>query len=307
MRIAFPGQCMTIKTQTKFLNTKVLTTKVLVNDIELNVIEAGDINNQQKKLVVLLHGFPSYSGSWSRQIDPLVNAGYRVLAPDLRGFNLSESPKKGEDINFEIAADDIAELVKNYQADKIIFIGHDFGGITGWFFAMKYPGLLEKFVAVTAPCPLYLSKILRLRNLFKHTYFFLFQIRGFEKVLTRRATEFINRIYKNDPVNEGAFSKEEINKLIDAFSRKDVPLNCMRYYRSIPLIKDQIKSYDQIINPILILTADHDQYVKSSSMANPGREVAPNAKQICIKNCSHWPMADQTEEFNHLILEFLHS
>jgi len=293
---------MAIKTQTKCQNNK-----VLVNDIELNVIEAGDMNNQQKKLVVLLHGFPSYSGSWSRQIDPLVKAGYRVLAPDLRGFNLSESPPKGGELNFEIAADDIAELIKYYQTDKVIFVGHDFGGITGWIFAMKYPDLLEKFIAVTAPTPSYLSKILRLRNLFKHTYFFLFQIRGFEKVLERRAREFIKRVFKNDPVNEGAFSKEEINELVDAFSQADVPLNCMRYYRSISLIKDQIKPYGQIKVPILILTADHDQYVKFNSMANPGPEVAPNAKHICIDNCSHWPMADQTEEFNNLILEFIHS
>jgi len=293
---------MTFKTQTKFRNNK-----VLVNNIELNVIEAGDMKDHQKRLVVLLHGFPSYSGCWSKQIDPLVNAGYRVLAPDLRGFNLSQSPAKAEDINFEIAADDIAELVKKYQTDKVLFIGHDFGGITGWFFAMKYPDLLEKFVAVTAPTPLYLSKILGLRNLFKHTYFFLFQIRGFENMLARRAKEFINRIYKKDPRNVGAFSKEEIKELVVAFSRAGVPLNCMRYYRSIPLIKNQIKPYGQIINPILILTADHDQYVKSNSMADPGREVAPNAKHICIKNCSHWPMADQTEKFNDLILEFLNS
>jgi len=280
---------------------------IIVNNVELNIIEAGDgdIKGRQGKLVILLHGFPSYSGSWFRQIDVLHDAGYRVVAPDLRGFNRSEKPQSDNDIDFEKAADDIAELVKYYEEEKVVIIGHDFGGIVGWMFAMKYPNLLEKFVAVTAPTPFYLSTILNIKNIFTHSYFFLFQIKGFDRVLARLAKRFITRVFKNDPVNKGAYSREEIKEQVEAFTQKDVPLNCMRYYRSIPLMKEQIKPYGQVKHPILILTGDQDQYVTSSKMADPGREVAPNAKLIRIDNCSHWPMADQAMKLNTLLLEFL--
>ena len=235
--------------------TKNMNIEVNVNNIQLNVLETGvgDIKNRQGKLVFLLHGFPSYSGSWLRQIDMLNEAGYRVVAPDLRGFNTSEKPESDGDINFEKAADDIAELAKYYEEDKVIIIGHDFGGIVSWMFAMKYPDMLEKFVAVTAPTPFYLSTILNIRNIFTHSYFFLFQIPGFDKILARRAKPFITKIFKNDPVNKNAYSREEIKGQVEAFSQKDVALNCMRYYRSTPLIKDQIKSYGQIIHPIFLI------------------------------------------------------
>jgi pimeloyl-ACP methyl ester carboxylesterase len=91
--------------------------------VELHYVEAGD-----GPLVVLLHGFPEFWYGWRQQIAPLVNAGFRVVAPDLRGYNLSSQPDGYAAYTADKLAADVRGLIRELGAESAIVVGHDWGG-----------------------------------------------------------------------------------------------------------------------------------------------------------------------------------
>ena len=103
-----------------------------VGEVQLHYVEAGD-----GQLVVLLHGFPEFWYGWREQIEPLVNAGYRVVAPDLRGYNLSSAPEGFSAYTADKLATDIRGLIHELGAESAMVVGHDWGGTVGWTLAMN--------------------------------------------------------------------------------------------------------------------------------------------------------------------------
>src|SRR5581483_11030828 len=96
----------------------------VVNGVRLHYVEAG-----AGPLVVLLHGFPEFWYSWRHQIFALSSAGYRVLAPDLRGYNLSDKPPAVADYRVGVLVDDVAGLIRHAGAERATVVGHDWGGV----------------------------------------------------------------------------------------------------------------------------------------------------------------------------------
>src|ERR1700760_3132329 len=110
-----------------------------VGDVTLHYVEAGD-----GPLVVLLHGFPEFWYGWRRQIAPLAAAGYRVVAPDLRGYNLSSKPDGVGAYGADALADDIRGLIHELGAESALVAGHDWGGSVAWTLAMNHPEVVER-------------------------------------------------------------------------------------------------------------------------------------------------------------------
>src|SRR5437763_1427807 len=120
-----------------------------LGDVRLHYVEAGD-----GPLVVLLHGFPEYWYSWRHQIPALAAAGFRVVAPDLRGYNLSSKPRRVRAYDVEYLARDVARLIECCGAERAAaVVGHDWGGGVAWTVAMRYPALLERLAILNVPHP----------------------------------------------------------------------------------------------------------------------------------------------------------
>src|SRR5207244_5674374 len=105
-----------------------------LGDVQLHYVEAGE-----GPLVVLLHGFPEFWYGWRRQIAPLAAAGFRVVAPDTRGYNLSSKPEGFEDYAVDLLAADIRGLIGELGAESALLVGHDWGGSIAWTTAMNHP------------------------------------------------------------------------------------------------------------------------------------------------------------------------
>src|SRR3954466_48579 len=152
-----------------------------VGDVKLHYVEAGD-----GPLIVLLHGFPEFWFGWRLQIAPLAAAGYRVVAPDTRGYNLSSQPDGVEAYTADKLAADVRGLIRERGAESALLVGHDWGGTAAWATAMNHPEVVDRLAILNAAHPRRLQQGLRTpRQLRKSWYFFFFQPPGLPERLVR--------------------------------------------------------------------------------------------------------------------------
>jgi len=115
----------------------------VVNGVRLHWVTAGD---PAGALVVLLHGFPDFWFGWRRQLPALAGAGFRAVAVDLRGYNLSERPTRVEDYRRDLLAGDVAALIAHLGYARAHVVGHDWGGVIAWHLAATRPELVDRLV-----------------------------------------------------------------------------------------------------------------------------------------------------------------
>jgi pimeloyl-ACP methyl ester carboxylesterase len=144
---------------------------VNANGIRLHIAEAGS-----GPLVLLLHGFPEFWWSWRHQLVALSDAGFRVVAPDLRGYGASDKPPRGYDV--PTLAADLAGLVRALGESEAVVVGHDWGGHLAWSVAALHPSIVSKLVVVSIAHPLQFEAALRRDNAQRQasTYIARFQL-----------------------------------------------------------------------------------------------------------------------------------
>src|SRR5947209_15673753 len=181
-----------------------------VGDQSLHYVEAGD-----GPLFVLLHGFPEFWFGWRLQIAPLVAAGFRVVAPDTRGYNLSSKPERFESYGVDLLAEDIHGLIEERGAKSALLVGHDWGGTIAWTTAMNHPEVVDRLAILNAAHPRRLSEGLRHPSqLRKSWYFFFFAVPGLpEDVVHARDWHFLRHFLQdaNPP-----YTPQEIYRYVKA-------------------------------------------------------------------------------------------
>ena len=143
-----------------------------IGDQRLHYVEAGE-----GPLIVLLHGFPEFWYGWRQQIQPLAAAGFRVVAPDTRGYNLSSKPDSVKAYDIGLLAADIRDLIHERGAESALLVGHDWGGSIAWATAMNHPEVVDRLAILNAAHPRKLSQGLHHPGqLRKSWYFFFFDL-----------------------------------------------------------------------------------------------------------------------------------
>src|SRR5690242_12831972 len=143
-----------------------------VGEVRLHVADAGN-----GPLVVLLHGFPEFWYTWRRQIPALAQAGFHAVAPDMRGYNLSDKPAGVRAYRVPALVEDVAGLIRACGAARATVIGHDWGGLVAWAFAMEHPEMLDRLVILNSPHPRAMARAIRTpRQFLKSWYMMFFQI-----------------------------------------------------------------------------------------------------------------------------------
>ena len=198
-----------------------------VNGIRLHYVEAGE-----GPLVVLLHGFPESWYSWRHQIPALADAGYHVVAPDMRGYNLSDKPRNWRQYDADTLAQDIAGLIRHFGDERAYLVGHDWGAAVAYFTAMRHPELLEKLAILNSPHPeRMLSGLRTLRQLRKSWYMFFFQIPRLPEWLAARDNFSLGkRSLRAD--SPDAFSDSDLERYAQAWSQPGALTGMVNYYRA---------------------------------------------------------------------------
>lgn len=271
-----------------------------LEDVTLHYVTAG-----KGPLVVLLHGFPEFWYSWRHQIPVLVEAGYRVVAPDQRGYNRSDKPKKVSDYRIEKLVADIAGLIEVCGEQSAVIVGHDWGAAVAWAFAMTHPEMTERLVICNVPHPLMFEKGLRtLKQLRKSWYMGAFQLPGIpERAWAARDFALLRRLLKNDPTNENAFTDEDIERYVEAMSQPGALTGAINWYRAIARHYPR-ELYARIDAPTLVIWGCKDVAL-GEELAVPPPEAVPNCRVEKLPDISHWTQVDAPEKVNALLLHFL--
>ena len=197
-----------------------------VGDQRLHYVEAGD-----GPLIVLLHGFPEFWYGWRLQIQPLAAAGYRVVAPDMRGYNLSSRPDGVAAYDVGKLADDIRGLIRERGAESALLVGHDWGGSVAWATAMNHPEVVDRLAILNAAHPRKLSQGLHHPGqLRKSWYFFFFDLPEVPEGVVHANNWHFFRHFLHDA--HPAYTAEEMDRYVEAWSQPGAATGMINYYRS---------------------------------------------------------------------------
>ena len=275
-----------------------------INGINLHYVEEGE-----GELVVLLHGFPDFWYGWRMQI-PVLSKKYHVVAVDMRGYNLSDKPKRIRDYRIDILASDIAGLIRKLGYAKAYVVGHDWGGAVAWAVASFYPELVKKLVVMNIPHPAELVQALlsgNLAQLRKSYYIFLFQIPKIPEWLMRSdLRKFFKKVFRLTCFgSREALSDPIIQKYIDACADPRTPGCGINYYRAAAraLRLMRLRREAPLPMPILMLWGEKDVAL--------GKELTFNTKKYCRDLeivydpvSGHFIQFDNPELVNEKLLEF---
>jgi pimeloyl-ACP methyl ester carboxylesterase len=275
---------------------------IITNGIRMHYVTQGE-----GPLIVLLHGFPEFWYSWRYQIPFLAKHGYTVVAPDLRGYNDTDKPRRGYDLPTLLR--DIVGLMTGLGEEKAIIVGHDWGGALAWAFAMRYPTMTERLIVMNAPHPGAMLREMRtLKQLRKSWYMFFFQIPWLpEYVLLRNHANEIGRSFRGAAVQKSVFPREVTAKYQEAMSKSGAMTAALNYYRQLfrRLPRSSWGTKFQVSMPTLLIWGEQD--IALGIELTTGLEQWVDDIEIKrIPDSGHWVQQEQPDKVNEYMLEFLH-
>jgi pimeloyl-ACP methyl ester carboxylesterase len=273
-----------------------------LNNTRLHYVESGE-----GPLVVLLHGFPEFWFSWRFQVPALAAAGFRVVAPDMRGYNLSSRPRGVPAYDIDCLAGDIRDLIRERGAESAFLAGHDWGAAVAWATAMNHPEVVERLAILNVPHPRRLLHGLRRpRQLVKSWYMFFFQLPWLPERLARARRWWFFRYGFEHDARPGAFTPADIDRYVEAWSQPGAATATINYYRAV--FRQSPRRAEARIRPVdaptLVIWGERDRYL-GAELAEPDPADVPNLERVVsLPDASHWVQHDEPERVNQLLAEF---
>ena len=278
------------------------------NNIKLHVLTDG---SETGPSVVLLHGFPEFHYGWRKQIPALANAGFRVIVPDQRGYNLSDKPKGISAYDVDILAKDIIGLLDHFGIEKTFLVGHDWGAVVAWTLALNHPERFKKLAILNVPHPDVMTRFI-LENAEQRKrswYVFFFQIPFFvEWVLRRNNFRNMARMLVGSG-RKSTFSADDLLEYKKAWSQTGALTGMVNWYRavfwrSLKYAFQQNKiPMRQVQVPTLMLWGKRDVAL-SHEMVNPSIALCDQGEAVLFEKATHWVQHDEADEVNRRLIQF---
>jgi len=247
-----------------------------------------EYNQDSHQTILLLHGLGASGESWGYQIRPLIENGYHILAPDLRGFGQSSYRRAQRYIS--AMAMDIAALIHHTASQPAVIAGISMGGVVALQLILDHPGLVDKGVLVNT------FARLRTQNSGTRFYFILRFLSVYLLGVQRQSRIVAKRIFPRE------YQSEVRVELIRQIGQADP-----RGYKATMFALatfNVISRLPEINKPILVITGENDSTISPSSQEELARNIH-EARQIIIPNSGHGVIADQSELFNNALIEFI--
>ncbi len=278
---------------------------VSVDDIRLHVILAGP---EDGPLAVLLHGFPENWYSWRHQIPLLVDLGYHVVVPDQRGYNLSDKPLGVAAYQTDHLVSDVLGLLRALGREKATLIGHDWGGVVAWRFAMELPHAVERLVVMNAPHPQVYARELRSGwdQRLRSWYALFFQLPCLPEVLLSFAPRKTAEVFfSRTATRTSAFEEQDLARMASALAQPGALHAMLNWYRA-ALQFPTATPPRRVEAPTLLLWGEDDVALSKALTFNL-TEWVPQIQVRYILNCGHWVQNEAPDAVNAHIRSFLQS
>jgi pimeloyl-ACP methyl ester carboxylesterase len=270
-------------------------------DVRLHAVAEG---SKDGPVVLLLHGFPEFWYGWRKQIEPLTAAGFRVIVPDQRGYNLSSKPSGVAAYSLTELVSDVIAIADQLGQEKIYLAGHDWGAAVAWSAALLHPQRIAKVVILNVPHPSVMRKFVsrRPRQLLRSWYMFFFQLPWLPESLFS-AFNFrmgVRALLRSS--RPGTFSDEDLAQYRSAWSQPRAVTSMINWYRA--LFRTHIKFPDKTVRvPIRILWGERDAFLLVE-MAHESLRYCSNAELFTFANATHWLQHEEPARVSELLIDF---
>jgi pimeloyl-ACP methyl ester carboxylesterase len=247
--------------------------------------------------VLLLHGFPDSSKLWRNQIPALVEAGYRVIAPDLRGFGQSDKPLEVEAYAMQTLVTDVAGILAAKGVERARVVGHDWGAALAWSFAAFLPGRVQRLTAIAVGHPQsFLRALTRSSQGLRSWYMLFFQIPRFsEKVISRNDFAAFRRMFRGVP---------DLDHYVQDLSRPGALTAALNIYRANAKPWQRAQKVPNVVVPTLGIWGSRDTALTERQMTD-SQEFVDGPFRYERMDAGHWLMLEKPDELNNLLLDFL--
>ena len=271
-----------------------------VNGVSLHIAEAGP---EDGPLVILLHGFPGFWWDWRHQIGPLASRGFRVVAPDQRGYNLSEKPKRLRAYNLDALAGDVAALADSYGRSRFCLAGHDWGGVIAWRVAARWPQRVERLAILNAPHPDVWGQVIRRcpSQALRSTYAAFFQLPWLpEALLSARGCALLKRTMRGS-ARPRAFSDQDIERYVEAWSQPEALTSMLNYYRA--FVRRPRGRAGHIQPRTLLIWGERDAFLLPE-VARQSLAMCDSGDALFLSRGTHWTQMEEVAKVNKALIGF---
>ncbi len=270
------------------------------------------------KPILFLHGFPQFWFLWRRQLEDL-GEDHAVYAPDMRGYNLSCRPEEVEAYRMRHLLADVRELIEKLELTDLTLVGHDWGGIVSWAFALKYPEMLERLVVIDAPPPFTWNRDLRespkQRQAVNYMLEFSKPSPGPEEMMSANDFALMDDLMLRIGGAGAQLTDEDRASYHEAWSQPGALRAGLNYYRAarmgeqvaaggVPEEYASRMTSQTVEVPTLVIWGESDSALLPS-LTRGLTEWVPDVRVEIVPGAGHWVPYERPDEVNRLLREFV--
>ncbi|MFT4936119.1 MAG: pimeloyl-ACP methyl ester carboxylesterase [Pseudoalteromonas distincta] len=281
------------------------TRTVEANGFAFAVDEAGDGD----RLALCLHGFPESRFSWRAQMPLLAELGYRVWAPDLRGYGETEPrPQDVDSYRMERLLEDVAALIDAAGAREVMLVAHDWGAAVAWTFAARKVRPLTRLIIMNVPHPAVFAQVLRRspKQMLRSWYMAFFQIPGLpERLLLANDARAIRRAFSGMAKDKSRFPDTVLDRYAADAKRPGAMTGMINWYRAAARHPDFMREpWAKIEIPTLVIWGEADAALGLETLEGTDAFVA-DLQIKRLPGVSHWVQQEAPEAVNALMADWL--
>ncbi|MCM2590921.1 alpha/beta hydrolase [Rossellomorea marisflavi] len=280
---------------------------VNVNDVNLHYVTEGE-----GELMLFLHGFPYFWYNWHHQLEEF-SKDYRVVAVDMRGYNLSDKPEGIDSYTMSTLVEDVKQLIEAFGEKDCTLVAHDWGGAIAWTFAYSHPEYVKNLIMFDAPHPYTFRRELANNPAQREasSYMGFFQQDDSHEILLANDAERLRKMMTEPGKKKGYLTEADETKYVDAWTQPDAMKSMLHYYRAISFVpfEDHVQKplelkHDMFNAPTLILWGDADSAFENSNLDGIDDYVSDLTIHR-FEGVGHAPQHEKPEEVNSFMRAFL--
>jgi len=275
---------------------------ISTDGLEFSAILAGPSSGE---LVMLLHGFPEGASSWRHQVEALARDGFRVVAPELRGYGFSSKPGDVSAYALPEVARDVLAMIESLGSERANLVGHDWGAALTWFLAQEFPDRVWRGVVINGPHPGTVLPYAWLHpsQFVKGSYVAFFQLPLWPEAMLRANGFALLRQALRASAREGTFTEEDLDRYQAGWEVEGALTAMLNWYRALWRSPHRIAA-SAIRVPMCVLWGDKDPAL-DAGLAEAGAALCDAVEVHHFPDATHWLHEEEPEAVNAILRQVL--